>query len=84
MLQDNQVLFRSIFEHASAGMAIADREGHFTHCNLAFCAMLGYRHDEIEGRFIGDVLEPDDISRVEPELVGLAADIPVAASGGSA
>ena len=56
-------------------MAIADREGHFTHCNLAFCAMLGYRHDEIVGRFFGDVLEPDDISRVEPELVGLAADI---------
>ncbi len=75
MLQDDQALFRSIFEHASAGMAIADRGGHFTHCNLAFCAMLGYRHDEIVGRFFGDVLEPDDISRVEPELVGLVDEI---------
>ena len=75
MLQDNQALFRSMFERASAGMAIADREGHFTHCNLAFCSMLGYPHDEIVGRFFGDVLEPDDISPVEPELVGLVDEI---------
>ncbi len=75
MLQDNQALFRSMFERASAGMAIADREGRFTHCNLAFCSMLGYRHDEIVGRFFGDVLEPGDISLVEPELVGLVDEI---------
>ncbi len=73
MRQDNQMLFRSIFEHASAGMAVVDRGGHIAHCNRALCDMFGYERDEFEGRLFADMLEPEENSRVEPELISLAA-----------
>ena len=69
MLQNDHALFRSIFGHASVGMVTADPEQHLMHCNLAFCAMLGYGHEEIIGLRLADVVAAQDIARIEPKLV---------------
>ena len=69
MLQNDHALFRSIFGHASVGMVTEDPEQRLMHCNLAFCAMLGYGHEEIVGLRLADVIAAQDIARIEPELV---------------
>ena len=69
MLPNDHALFRSIFGHASVGMVTADPEQRLMHCNLAFCAMLGYGHEEIIGLRLADVVAPEDIARIEPGLV---------------
>ncbi len=69
MLQDDHALFRSIFGHASVGMVTADPEQRLVHCNRAFCAMLGYGHKEIIGLRLADIVTPEDIARIEPELL---------------
>ncbi len=69
MIQDDHAFFRSIFGHASVGMVTADPDHRLIYCNLAFCAMLGYGHEEIAGLRLADVVAPEDSARIEPELV---------------
>jgi PAS domain S-box-containing protein len=44
-----ETLFRNTVEDAPVGIAFADREGRYRHCNRAFCAMLGFNTDELKG-----------------------------------
>jgi PAS domain S-box-containing protein len=44
-----ETLFRNTVEDAPVGIAFADREGRYRHCNRAFCAMLGFDTDELKG-----------------------------------
>jgi PAS domain S-box-containing protein len=67
MLQDNSEFFRSTFDYAGAGMAIADPEGRFLRCNPAFRSMLGYASGELEGRFLADVLDDGESPGIEIE-----------------
>jgi PAS domain S-box-containing protein len=71
MLQDNPAFFRSTFDHG-VGMAVADPEGRFVHCNPAFCAMLGYAPAELAGRLFAEVLDNDEIPLIAPEPLRLA------------
>jgi PAS domain S-box-containing protein len=43
-----EALFRNTVEGAPVGIAFADREGRYRHCNRAFCAMLGYDIEELK------------------------------------
>ena len=74
MLQNDHALFRSIFGHAGVGMVTADPEQRLMHCNLAFCAMLGYGHEEIIALSLADVVDPEDTARIGPELVHSAGE----------
>lgn len=65
--------FRVAFENASIGMAITDPSGILVMCNDAFCGMLGYSRDELEGRRFSEVTHPDDQSSSEGELRKLVA-----------
>ncbi|HYC46064.1 MAG TPA: EAL domain-containing protein [Burkholderiales bacterium] len=49
-LQDAADEFRSVFEHAGVGMAMADLEGRFIRVNRKYAQMLGYAPDELRGR----------------------------------
>ncbi|HWJ17879.1 MAG TPA: PAS domain S-box protein, partial [Geobacterales bacterium] len=69
MLRNDHALFRSVFGHARVGMVAADPAQRLVHCNRAFCAMLGYGHEEIIGLRLADIVAPEDIARIEPELV---------------
>jgi PAS domain S-box-containing protein len=43
-----ETLFRNTVEGAPVGIAFADREGRYRHCNRAFCAMLGFDAEELK------------------------------------
>jgi diguanylate cyclase (GGDEF)-like protein/PAS domain S-box-containing protein len=59
-LHTAQESFRCSFEDATIGMMTLDLEGRFVLVNEAFCAMLGYRPEELVGRPRIVVTHPDD------------------------
>ncbi len=59
-LRDSEERFRRIMDHAPIGMATTALDGHILQVNQAFCAMLGYRRDELEKLTFLDVTHPDD------------------------
>ena len=55
-------LFRNTLEHAPVGIAFANRNGSYRHCNRAFCAMLGYSNAELAARSVASITEPEDLA----------------------
>ena len=53
-------LFRNTLEHAPVGIAFANRDGSYRHCNRAFCAMLGYELTELTARSVGSLTAAED------------------------
>ncbi len=53
-------LFRNTVEHAPVGIAFANREGNYRHCNVAFCSMLGFTAAELSGRSIASITAAED------------------------
>lgn len=66
--------YRLGFEHAAAGMAVADLDGRFVDLNPAFCAMLGYERRALLGHrpqeFIVDYLGGSLDCQLEQMLSG--------------
>jgi PAS domain S-box-containing protein len=62
-LRAAEARFRGIYEHALAGIAIADREGNLVQCNPAFCALVGYTQDELIGALFSSLIHPEDRAR---------------------
>ena len=59
--QESETRFRTIFEQAGIGIAIADIEDRrILRCNPALAEMLGYSVDELRGMSIERVSHPDD------------------------
>ncbi len=54
-------LFRNTLEHAPVGIAFANREGSYRHCNRAFCAMLGFSAAELAARSIASITAAEDL-----------------------
>lgn len=52
--------FRTVFQAAPLGIAIANPEGYFVEVNNAFKKMLGYDANEIEKMTFVDITHPDD------------------------
>jgi two-component system, cell cycle sensor histidine kinase and response regulator CckA len=63
--------FRSVFETAMIGMAIADQDGRLLQVNLSFERMVGYTAAELHGMSLFDLTHPDD----RPSARGAAEDI---------
>lgn len=59
-LQQNEALFRGIFEQAKAGIAIVNPSGEFIKINQRFCEMLGYSEQELQSMTFLDITHPDD------------------------
>jgi PAS domain S-box-containing protein len=55
-------LFRNTVEHAPVGIAFANRDGSYRHCNRAFCAMLGYSVEELTARSVASITQPEDLA----------------------
>lgn len=55
--------FRSIFEKAGVGIALADLGGRIMESNSAYQKMLGYTADEIKGRRFTEFTHPEDAGR---------------------
>ncbi len=54
-------LFRNAVENAPVGIAFADREGRYRHCNRAFCVMLGFDAEELKGESMGSLTHGADL-----------------------
>ncbi|HET6638122.1 MAG TPA: PAS domain S-box protein [Gemmatimonadota bacterium] len=60
---EGEVVFRSIFEDATVGMARTDPEGRFLLANAAYQKMLGYTMDELRDLTLETVTHPKDWDR---------------------
>jgi PAS domain S-box-containing protein len=59
-LHKSEARFRSLYEHAFAGITISDWNGRFQQCNPAFCALVGYSENELRGAHFGSLIHPGD------------------------
>ncbi len=62
-LREGEARFRTIFEGASIGIALVDRDGHIVESNPALQKMLGYAQEEMLNRAFTDFIKPDDSER---------------------
>jgi PAS domain S-box-containing protein len=56
-----EALFRNTLDQAPVGIAFANRDGSFRHCNRAFCSMLGFDAAELHYRSIADLTHAEDL-----------------------
>ncbi len=62
-VQQNEELFRAVFEKANIGIALTDRDGKFCEVNPALCKMLKYDEASLKLRSFKSVTHPDDLDR---------------------
>jgi PAS domain S-box-containing protein len=60
-LRPVETLFRNTVEHAPIGIAFANRDGSFRHCNRAFCALLGFDAKELKSESIASLTHGGDL-----------------------
>jgi PAS domain S-box-containing protein len=56
--------FRALIEQSADAIVLNDARGTITEASPALTRLLGYRRDEIVGRFAGDLIHPDDHERI--------------------
>lgn len=59
-LRRSELQFRSVFEHASTGIAVTDMAGWLTQCNRAFERLVGYTQEELRQIRFPALVHPDD------------------------
>ena len=59
-LRQSEIRFRTIFEAAPVGIAIANPEGYFIEANSAFYRLLGYSPEEVKKLTFIDITHPAD------------------------
>lgn len=60
ILRKSEELFKSVFACSPNPTALIHPEGHFLRVNSAFCAMLGYYPEELEGADCLSITHPED------------------------
>ena len=60
-LRESEAKFRLLYENVPLGYQSLDENGCFLEVNRSWLDMLGYRKDEIIGKWFGDFLHPDEI-----------------------
>jgi PAS domain S-box-containing protein len=63
-LAQSERRFRALIEQSADAIVLNDAQGTITEANPALTRLLGYRPDEIVGRFAGDFIRPDDHERI--------------------
>jgi PAS domain S-box-containing protein len=63
VLRDSEMRFRAIFEGATIGIALVDRDGRIVESNLALQNMLGLSWEEMRQKVFMDFVQPDDAAR---------------------
>ena len=71
-LRAGEAHHRLLFELTADGIVLADATGRYVDVNAAACKMLGYSREEVLARTIPDMLEPDEWSRIAPEIARCA------------
>src|SRR4030095_11008283 len=61
LLEASEERFRSAFDYASIGMALASEEGRWLQVNRALCQLLGYSEGELLTTDIQTLMHPEDL-----------------------
>jgi len=64
----SEARYRTLFEYAPDGIAIANAEGVYVDGNASICRMLGYSRDELIGRSASDIVAKSEIPQIETAL----------------
>lgn len=64
----SQQLWRAVYQHSAAGIALTDLDGHILEANAAFQAMLGYDEQALHGKTIGELTPDDEQAEAEGRL----------------
>jgi polar amino acid transport system substrate-binding protein len=59
--RESENKFRTLFQYATVGVALIDKDGHPAMANRALQEMLGYNEDELKGMSFHEFTHPDDI-----------------------
>ena len=65
--------YRAVFNYASVGIAICDFNRRFVEVNPAYCAMTGYRAEELVGVDFQAITHPDDLESNTESFQRMAA-----------
>lgn len=60
-LRESGELFRSIFNNATVGIALVDKNDFILEANQAYCSFLGYTRDELIGMHYSAFTHPEDL-----------------------
>lgn len=66
-------MFRSIFEHAVAGMNTITLDGRYLQVNRAFCEFIGYSSEELRHLTLFDITHPEDLPATRKRFNGIRA-----------
>lgn len=71
-LRQSEANLRMLFDQATDGVFVTDPAGVLTDANCAACAMTGYTRAELVQRAVSDLVHPDEVPRVGPEIARLS------------
>lgn len=71
-LRNNEEYFRTLFEQATDGILVSDAQERFMEVNTAACRQLGYLREDLLNMSIPDLLAPEEISGLVPEISRLS------------
>ncbi len=63
-IQDSDVRYRVLFDHAPNGLLIADAENHYLDANASICRMLGYTREEFRRLRPADIVAPVEVPHI--------------------
>jgi diguanylate cyclase (GGDEF)-like protein/PAS domain S-box-containing protein/putative nucleotidyltransferase with HDIG domain len=63
-LSKNEQIFKQLYEEAPVGYQSLDQEGNLILVNDAYARMLGYEKSEMLGKFFGDFMDEESLSRL--------------------
>ena len=72
-LHASEERFRSVYEQAAVGIERLDLDGRIIDVNQALCATLGYRREELIGRDVATITDPEDLAAEREPLRRLLA-----------
>lgn len=72
-LRESEELFRSIFEHAAAGMNTITLEGRYLQVNSAFCDFIGYSWEELQHLTVFDLTHSQDLPATRERFEAISA-----------
>ncbi len=62
-LRRSQERYRALVETAFAGISMTDSDERLTFVNPGLCEMLGYEADELQGKSLSELTDPDEFQR---------------------
>ena len=72
-LREAEERFRTAFEEAPGGMALASLDGRLLKVNRALCAITGYSREQLESTTLSSITHPDEVNQDETEIKRLVS-----------